>query len=97
MEDDARDILRPTLSTEPESGASLHEAIARIAAERRAHGRPAGLPFDTRIAGIVRSRAARQAARNLGGFDDRGIEVADPLAGMIRLPLAATRKSGQPA
>lgn len=53
------------------------DAYAEIAAERRARGRPVS-QFDAMIAGIVRSRGASLATRNVKDFSDCGIGVIDP-------------------
>ena len=59
-----------------------HEAAAEAAnraAERRAIGKP--LDFrDIEIAGIVASRRATLATRNIRHFRDLGIELVDPWA-----------------
>jgi predicted nucleic acid-binding protein len=59
-----------------------HEAAAEAAnraAERRAVGKP--LDFrDIEIAGIVSSRRAKLATRNIRHFQDLGIELVDPWA-----------------
>ncbi len=59
-----------------------HEAAAEAAkraAERRAIGKP--LDFrDIEIAGIVSSRRAKLATRNVRHFQDLGIELLDPWA-----------------
>jgi predicted nucleic acid-binding protein len=53
------------------------EAYAQIAAARRSQGRPISQP-DAMIAGIVRSRRATLATRNVRDLQDCGIEVLDP-------------------
>jgi predicted nucleic acid-binding protein len=53
------------------------DAHAAIAAERRASGRPIA-QSDAMIAGIVRSRNARLATRNVRDFEDCGIALIDP-------------------
>ncbi len=50
---------------------------AVLMAARRAAGRPAGLA-DSMIAGIVRTRRASFATRNVRHFADAGIVVVDP-------------------
>ena len=52
-------------------------AYADIAAARKASGQPIS-QFDAQIAGIVRSRGARLATRNVRDFVDCGIALADP-------------------
>ena len=54
------------------------DAYAQIAAARRANGRRDDNPFDAMIAGIVRSRGASLATRNIKDFSDCGIVVIDP-------------------
>lgn len=53
------------------------DAHAEIAATRRAQGRPLNMP-DAMIAGIVRSRGATLATRNVRDFEDCGIALVDP-------------------
>ena len=55
-------------------------AYAEIAAARRAAGRPVS-QADGQIAAIARSRGMAVATRNIGDFDDIGIEIIDPWAG----------------
>lgn len=50
---------------------------AKIAAARRAQGRPAGMA-DAMIAGIVGSRGATLATRNVRDFEGCGITLVDP-------------------
>ena len=50
---------------------------ARIAAARRAAGRPIGFA-DCLIAGIARSRGAAVATRDVTGFEGCGIQVINP-------------------
>ena len=54
-------------------------AYAHIAAMRRTAGRSIG-PADCQIAAIARSRRMAVATRNVGDFEDIGIEVIDPWA-----------------
>ena len=51
--------------------------FARIAAARRALGRPIS-NADAQIAAIARTQRARLATRNVADFEDCGIEVVDP-------------------
>lgn len=53
------------------------DAHAEIAAQRRAQGRPSS-QSDLMIAGIVRSRGAMLATRNVRDFEDCGITLANP-------------------
>ncbi|MGH8148276.1 MAG: type II toxin-antitoxin system VapC family toxin [Rhodanobacteraceae bacterium] len=53
------------------------DAYASIAAQRRAQGHPAG-QSGMMIAGIVRSRGAALATRNVRDFEGCGIELVDP-------------------
>lgn len=53
------------------------DAHATIAAQRRTEGRPSS-QSDLMIAGIVRSRGATLATRNLRDFEDCGIALVDP-------------------
>jgi predicted nucleic acid-binding protein len=53
------------------------DAHAAFAAERRAHGREVA-QADCMIAGIVRSRRATLATRNVRDFQDCGITLIDP-------------------
>ena len=59
---------------------SAARAYAEIAAARRAAGRPVS-QADGQIAAIARSRGMAVATRNIGDFDDIGIEIIDPWAG----------------
>jgi toxin FitB len=52
-------------------------AYARIAADRRAAGRPIS-QFDAQIASIARSRNAVLATRNVDDFEGCGVQVANP-------------------
>lgn len=56
------------------------DAYAEVAAERRAIGRPVS-QFDAMIAGVVRSRGASLATRNVKDFIDCGINLIDPWRG----------------
>jgi hypothetical protein len=58
-----------------DSGAA--EAYSRIAASRRAMGRPIS-EADARIAAIALSRGARLATRNARDFEHCGIKVVNP-------------------
>lgn len=53
------------------------DAFVAITAARRASGRPIG-QSDAMIAGIVRSRGARLATRNVRDFEGCGIVLIDP-------------------
>src|SRR5215471_8130860 len=55
------------------------EAAASLCAQRRLRGRPIEMR-DTMIAGIVVSRRAELATRNVRHFDDLEIAVVDPWA-----------------
>ena len=52
-------------------------AYARIAVDRRNAGRPIS-QFDAQIASIARSRNATLATRNVGDFEDCGVQLIDP-------------------
>jgi predicted nucleic acid-binding protein len=52
-------------------------AFAKIAAGRRAKGRPIA-ELDAQIAAIARSRSATLATRNTADFEDCGIRLVDP-------------------
>lgn len=54
-------------------------AFSQIAAQRRSLGRPIS-HADAQIAAIVKARRARLATRNIGDFDDCGIDVVNPWA-----------------
>jgi predicted nucleic acid-binding protein len=56
-------------------------AYGRIAAARRAIGRPIA-PFDAQIAAIAHSRSAAIATRNVHDFEDCGVTVLNPWAGV---------------
>lgn len=51
--------------------------FAAIAAARRRQGRSIAM-LDAEIAAIARAQGARLATRNLGHFDDCGIDLIDP-------------------
>lgn len=53
------------------------DAWAGLAAMRREQGRPVGQP-DAMIAGIVRSRGATLATRNVRDFEGCGVTLIDP-------------------
>jgi len=53
------------------------DAYAELATRRRQLGRPIAAA-DAMIAGIVRSRGARLATRNVRDFEDCGIALIDP-------------------
>lgn len=53
------------------------DAHAKIAAARRAQGRPMAMP-DAMIAGIAHSRGAALATRNVRDFEGCGITLVDP-------------------
>ena|ERR1700728_43341 len=59
-------------------------AFARIAADRRASGRPVS-QFDAQIAAIARSHGAAVATRNPQDFEDCGIKVLNPWSAAPRL------------
>ena len=52
-------------------------AFATIAATRRKKGQPIS-EFDAQIAAIARTHGAAVATRNVGDFQDCGIEIVDP-------------------
>lgn len=52
-------------------------AYAQIAAERRRLGRPMS-HFDAQIASIARVVGATVATRNVGDFDDCGVDILNP-------------------
>jgi toxin FitB len=54
--------------------------FSRIAADRRAIGRPIS-HADAQIAAISRVRRAKLATRNVEGFEDCGLEVVNPWSG----------------
>jgi len=56
-------------------------AYGRIAAERRASGRPIA-PFDAQIAAIALSRGAAVATRDVHDFEGCGVTVLNPWAGV---------------
>jgi predicted nucleic acid-binding protein len=56
-------------------------AYGRIAAARRASGRPIA-PFDGQIAAIARSRNAAVATRDVYGFEGCGVTILNPWAGV---------------
>jgi predicted nucleic acid-binding protein len=53
------------------------QAFARLAAKRRQAGRSI-VQLDAQIAGIVQSRGATLATRNIADFNGCGIQVVDP-------------------
>ncbi len=53
------------------------DAYAEIAAQRRAQGRPSS-QSDLMIAGIVRSRSATLATRNMRDFADCDVQLTNP-------------------
>jgi toxin FitB len=55
-------------------------AFSRIAAHRRALGRPIS-HADAQIAAIAQVRSAKLATRNLGDFQDCGLDVINPWNG----------------
>jgi hypothetical protein len=55
-------------------------AAASLAAERQRRGRPVEVR-DTQIAGIVMSKRAELATRNVRHFRDLGVAVVDPWSG----------------
>lgn len=57
--------------------AAAAEATAKLSAERRRKGCQQGVQ-DTQIAGIVISRRATLATRNIGHFEDTGVRVVNP-------------------
>jgi predicted nucleic acid-binding protein len=58
-------------------------AFSKIASHRRALGRPI-THADAQIAAITQTRAAKLATRNVGDFEDCGVEVVDPWNGVRR-------------
>jgi toxin FitB len=52
-------------------------AFSRIAAHRRALGKPISSP-DAQIAAIAKTRRAKLATRNAADFADCGLDVIDP-------------------
>ena len=56
-------------------------AYGNIAAVRRSAGRPVA-PADCQIAAIAASRGMTVATRNVRDFEDMGIEILDPWAGI---------------
>lgn len=64
------------LSFDPEAA----EAFGRIAAARRAAGRPMSA-FDAQIAAIAACRGATLATRNVGDFEGCGVRLFDPWRG----------------
>jgi predicted nucleic acid-binding protein len=54
--------------------------FARIAAHRRARGKPIS-HADAQIAAIARARGAKLATRNVADFEDCNIDVVDPWIG----------------
>ena len=64
-----------------EFDASAAAQAAHIAGERKARGRPVDMR-DTFIAGIVLSRRATLATRNLRHFDDLPVNLVNPWDGM---------------
>lgn len=52
-------------------------AYAQLAASRRLTGRPISMA-DAQIAAIARSRGARVATRNVGDFEECGVDLVDP-------------------
>jgi predicted nucleic acid-binding protein len=55
--------------------------FSKIAAERRAVGRPIS-HADAQIAAIARVRSAKLATRNVEDFEDCGLDVVDPWNGL---------------
>jgi toxin FitB len=60
-----------------EFGSDAARAFSRIAAQRRARGKPIS-HADTQIAAIARVRGAKLATRNVTDFEDCGIDVVNP-------------------
>ncbi len=56
-------------------------AFSRIAADRRALGRPIS-HADAQIAAITQARGAKLATRNVADFKDCGVDVVDPWNGV---------------
>lgn len=71
----AEDFANRILSVDSEAAV----AYARIAAARRAMGRPISEP-DAQIAAIAHSRGAALATRNVADFEHCGIKVLNPWA-----------------
>ena len=69
-----RDVVRGRVA---QFDAKAAEASARLAASRRARGRPVGLA-DTQIAGIAIARRATICTRNVRRFEDAGVPVLNP-------------------
>jgi toxin FitB len=58
-------------------GSDAAHAFARIAASRRANGKPIG-QVDAQIAAIAQVQGAELATRNVVDFSDCGIEMVNP-------------------
>jgi len=54
--------------------------FSRIAAHRRARGRPIS-HADAQIAALARARGAKLATRNVADFEDCNVDVVDPWSG----------------
>ena len=71
----AEDFAERVLAFDSEAA----RAFARIAARRRAVGKPIS-HADAQIAAIVQVNNATLATRNVGDFDSCGIRIIDPLS-----------------
>ncbi len=64
---------------------SFDEAAARAYGEIRGHRRELGRPmsaFDSQIAAIAKTRDCAVATRNVRDFEDCGLELINPFAGV---------------
>jgi toxin FitB len=65
--------------------------FSKIAAARRAHGRPIS-HADAQIAAIARVRQAKLATRNVADFENCGLDVVDPWNGRNGRDLSSERR-----
>jgi len=72
----AEDLVGRVFGFESEAA----RAFSKIAADRRALGRPIS-HADAQIAAIAQVRSARLATRNVEDFEDCGLDVVDPWNG----------------